>query len=57
MLMNVLLTQVYVVKPVLTLMGHFTVTVIMDMNCLMMEELVEIEMNVQQMSMAASRYV
>lgn len=44
-LMNVLLTQVYVVKLVLTLMDHFTVTVIMGMNCLMMEELVEIEMS------------
>ena len=55
--MNVLLTQVNVVKLVLTLMDHFTVTVIMGMNCSMMEELVETEMSVQQMSMGASRYV
>ena len=40
-LMNVLLTPVAVVKPVITLKDHFTATVIKDMNCLMIKEHVQ----------------
>ena len=40
--MNVLPTPVGVVRPALTLMDHFTVTVRKDMNCLMIREHVEI---------------
>ena len=40
-LMNVLLTPVDVVKPVITVKDHFTVTVIKDMNCLMIKEHVQ----------------
>ena len=40
-LMNVLLTPVDVVKPVITLKDHFTVAVMKDMNCLMIKERVE----------------
>ena len=40
-LMNVLLTPVDVVKPVITVKDHFTVTVIKDMNCLMIREHVQ----------------
>lgn len=40
-LMNVLLTPVDVVKPVITLKDHFIVTVIKDMNCLMIREHVQ----------------
>ena len=38
MLMNVQPIPVGVVKPVVTLMDHFVVTVMKDMNCLMIKE-------------------